>query len=411
MKNVMKMLQEKVQIQEARIVDLKKEIKELKNGNELESSKRIMTASRRQEGEAKQLQFRSPKHQESEVIDVQEDGVKQERPQVRIVPALTESVVAFYAYMSTTESNPSTHHTIIYDHEVTNIGNGYNRHSGTFIAPVDGVYVFSWTIFMSVPGEYMSIELTLNSQPVGASFVHGMHDYSSVSDPEKEIKVSQKRGQRIEQTENDEETETGWRKEESNIYLQNHKRHEIIFIQQDILVIQERPHSFEEYRCEGDIRIDGETEVFVTYSGGKIDSLCYVMRIMGRDAQNLKRYRLCLETLVYSDPDCELLVGLIGSDPQKSATDPSTENDGGNCIIFSCRKYCNTISWDEFEQVKHAMKMLHEKVKSQMARIIDLEKEIEELKNGDKGLSKRAMTESRRQDEKEKQPPPHSYNH
>lgn len=84
MKNVMKMLQEKVQIQEARIVDLEKEIKELKNGNELESSKRIMTASRRQEGEAKQLQFRSPKHQESEVIDVQEDGVKQERPRMLI---------------------------------------------------------------------------------------------------------------------------------------------------------------------------------------------------------------------------------------------------------------------------------------------------------------------------------------
>lgn len=180
MKNVMKILQEKVQMQEARIVDLEKEIKELKNGNE-ESSKRTMTASRRQEGEAKQLQFRSPKHQESEVIDVQEDGVKQERPQVRIVPAPTESVVAFYAYMSTTESNPSTHHTIIYDHEVTNIGNGYNRHSGTFIAPVDGVYVFSWTIFMSVPGEYMSIELTLNSQPVGASYVHGIYDYSTAS--------------------------------------------------------------------------------------------------------------------------------------------------------------------------------------------------------------------------------------
>lgn len=83
MKNVMKMLQEKVQIQEARIVDLEKEIKELKNGNE-ESSKRTMTASRGQEGERKQLQFRSPKHQESEVIDVQEDGVKQERPRMLI---------------------------------------------------------------------------------------------------------------------------------------------------------------------------------------------------------------------------------------------------------------------------------------------------------------------------------------
>lgn len=40
---------------------------------------------------------------------------------------------------------------------------------------------------------------------------------------------------------------------------------------------------FEEYRCEGDIWIDGEIEVFVMYSGGKIDFLCYVMGIMGRD--------------------------------------------------------------------------------------------------------------------------------
>ncbi|XP_065937223.1 complement C1q tumor necrosis factor-related protein 3 [Magallana gigas] len=180
MKNVMKMLQEKVQIQEARIVDLEKEIKELKNGNE-ESSKRTMTESRRQVEEAKQLQFRSPKHQKSEAIDVQEDGVKQERPRVQTDPVPIESVIAFYAYMSTTENNPSTHHTIIYDHDVTNIGNGYNRHSGTFIAPVDGVYVFSWTIFLYQPGEYMSIELTLNSQPVGASYVQGMHDYSTVS--------------------------------------------------------------------------------------------------------------------------------------------------------------------------------------------------------------------------------------
>lgn len=68
-----------------------------------------------------------------------------------------------------------------------------------------------------------------------------LNEWNRIVDPEKEIKVSQKRGQRIEQTENDEETETGWRKEESNIYLQNHKRHEMIFIQQDILVIQERP--------------------------------------------------------------------------------------------------------------------------------------------------------------------------
>lgn len=155
MKNGMKMLLEKVQIQETRIIDLEMEIEVLKNGDE-GKNRRTVTESRRQEGEMKQKK-------------------------VRIVPAPSESVVAFYAYMSTTESNPSTHHTIIYDHAVTNIGNGYNRHSGTFTAPVDGVYVFSWTIFMSAHGQYMSIEFMLNSQPVGASFVQGTNDYSSVT--------------------------------------------------------------------------------------------------------------------------------------------------------------------------------------------------------------------------------------
>lgn len=101
--------------------------------------------------------------------------------------------------------------------------------------------------------------------------------------------------------------------------------------------------SFEEYRCEGDIRIDGETEVFVTYSGGKIDSLCYVMGIMGRDAQNLKRYRLCLETLVYSDPDCELLVGLIGSDPQVNIT--FIYMNIRSCILQINIIICIRVSW------------------------------------------------------------------
>lgn len=87
MKNVMRMLQEKVQIQETRIVDLEKEIEVLKNGDE-GSSKRTMTVGRRQEGEVKQLKFHSPKHQNSEVIDVL-DGVKQERPRMLIHDTFT----------------------------------------------------------------------------------------------------------------------------------------------------------------------------------------------------------------------------------------------------------------------------------------------------------------------------------
>lgn len=85
MRNVIKMLQEKVQTQEARIVDLEKEIKALENGDK-GSNKRLMTESRRQKlkGEEKQMQPHSSNHQKSEIIDLHDDGVKQKRPRMLI---------------------------------------------------------------------------------------------------------------------------------------------------------------------------------------------------------------------------------------------------------------------------------------------------------------------------------------
>lgn len=55
-------------------------------------------------------------------------------------------MVAFCAYMSTTEHSPSLHHTFVFDDVRTNIGSAYDRISGMFSAPVDGVYVLTWTM-------------------------------------------------------------------------------------------------------------------------------------------------------------------------------------------------------------------------------------------------------------------------
>ncbi|XP_078341259.1 uncharacterized protein LOC111106512 isoform X2 [Crassostrea virginica] len=76
-------------------------------------------------------------------------------------------------------------------------------------------------------------------------------------------------------------------------------------------------YSLEEYRCEGNIRINEDMEVLFSYNGGQIDSLCHAMTIIGRDAQNMKQYQLCLKTLRYSDPDCEILTGLVSANSQE----------------------------------------------------------------------------------------------
>ncbi|XP_061190257.1 uncharacterized protein LOC133198130 [Saccostrea echinata] len=47
--------------------------------------------------------------------------------------------VAFYSYLSHDENSPGHHQTIIFDNVVTNVGGKYNRHTGDFLCPEDGV--------------------------------------------------------------------------------------------------------------------------------------------------------------------------------------------------------------------------------------------------------------------------------
>lgn len=98
----------------------------------------------------------------------------------RILTATPTDIVAFYAYLSNAEINPGQHHIIVYDHVMTNSGNGYSKHTGAFTAPKTGMYVFSWTTMVD-PHSYFPIELIHNSVRAGIVFVQGDTTYNGVT--------------------------------------------------------------------------------------------------------------------------------------------------------------------------------------------------------------------------------------
>ncbi|KAL4221767.1 hypothetical protein ACF0H5_020021 [Mactra antiquata] len=57
-----------------------------------------------------------------------------------------ETQVAFFASLTNSVTNLGANQDIPFDHVIINLGNGYNNHHGTFIAPVSGVYVFGVTL-------------------------------------------------------------------------------------------------------------------------------------------------------------------------------------------------------------------------------------------------------------------------
>ena len=85
--------------------------------------------------------------------------------------------------MSSAEDHPGKHHTLIFDVVRINAGNGYNKFSGLFTAPVSGLYTLTCSIMMNGPGAYGSYEIIKNEEIVGTFFVDAEHstEYRSSS--------------------------------------------------------------------------------------------------------------------------------------------------------------------------------------------------------------------------------------
>lgn len=89
---------------------------------------------------------------------------------------------SFYAYLTHKESNPGLHHTIIFNHEVTDSQHVYNHHTGIFTAPTSGVYAFQYSVQPDT-GSNIPVEIMKNNQimSAGVTRIHGGYYHNAAS--------------------------------------------------------------------------------------------------------------------------------------------------------------------------------------------------------------------------------------
>ncbi|XP_062598951.1 complement C1q-like protein 4 isoform X2 [Saccostrea cucullata] len=104
--------------------------------------------------------------------------------------------VAFSAYQSTSK-NYKQHETWIYNTVLVNDANAYNKATGTFTTPSDGVYVFTWAT-LTEPGKAAHPYLRINGKYKGwAAFNNTRTSQQFWSSGSNTIVVRLKKGDKV----------------------------------------------------------------------------------------------------------------------------------------------------------------------------------------------------------------------
>ncbi|XP_063425781.1 heavy metal-binding protein HIP-like [Mytilus trossulus] len=76
--------------------------------------------------------------------------------------------VLFYATIKQSEFTLNTHSTVVFETVIINEGGHYNNNDGIFVAPRDGIYMFSWTV-CTVNANYIITELVVEENIISST--------------------------------------------------------------------------------------------------------------------------------------------------------------------------------------------------------------------------------------------------
>lgn len=79
--------------------------------------------------------------------------------------------VAFHVYLTGNKCF-NDHQVIDFDGKELDLGNGYNKNDGSYVVPVSGIYVFSWTFLVDY-SEYAVTEIVMNGVTKGWTVTDG----------------------------------------------------------------------------------------------------------------------------------------------------------------------------------------------------------------------------------------------
>ncbi|CAG2199968.1 unnamed protein product [Mytilus edulis] len=76
--------------------------------------------------------------------------------------------VLFYAIIKQSEFSLNKHSTVVFETVIINEGGHYNNNDGIFVAPRDGIYMFSWTV-STVNAAYIYTELVVEENVISST--------------------------------------------------------------------------------------------------------------------------------------------------------------------------------------------------------------------------------------------------